>query len=102
MMLRAVEGVVTLAVRARPGAKKTGITGTYGDGDNAQLKIAVHAPPLDGRANQALITFLADIFSWPARSIELLSGGSSRSKVILLRGLPLADAKGILHSLLVR
>jgi len=69
-MLRVVATGVTLTVRAQPGAKKTAITGVYGEGDAAQLKIAVHAPPIEGRANQALIKFL-----------EL-----SRSKVFLVRG----------------
>jgi len=48
-MVRATAGGVTLAVRAQPGAKKTAITGIYGEGAAAQLKIAVHAPRL-GRA----------------------------------------------------
>ena len=67
LMLRATPGGVTLAVRAQPGAKKTAITGVYGEGAAAQLKIAVHAPPLEGRANQALIAFLAETFSIPKK-----------------------------------
>jgi uncharacterized protein len=58
-MLRAAADGVTLAVRAQPGAKKTAIAGIYGEGAKAQLKIAVQAPPLEGRANEALIAFLA-------------------------------------------
>lgn len=77
---------VLLAVRAHPGARKTAITGTYGEGAAAQLKIAVHAPPTEGRANQALIQFLAHRFSIPKSAVELVSGASSRSKVFLLRG----------------
>ena len=73
-------------MRAQPGAKKTAITGVYGEGATAQLKIAVHAPPLEGRANAALIAFLADIFSRLKFAVELTSGDSSRSKVFLLRG----------------
>ena len=80
-MLRQTAAGVNVAVRARPGAKKTAITGLYGEGEAAQLKIAVHAPPLEGRANQALIAFLADVFSLPKSAIELISGHSSRSKV---------------------
>ena len=53
-MLRAGAGGVTLAVRAQPGAKKTAIVGVYGEGNTAQLKIAVQAPPVEGRANEAL------------------------------------------------
>ena len=55
VMLRAAAGGVTLAVRAQPGAKKTAIIGVYGEGAAAQLKIAVQAPPVEGRANSALI-----------------------------------------------
>lgn len=84
-MIRETAAGVRLAVRAQPGAKKTTITGTYGEGANAQLKIAVHAPPIEGRANQALIAFLAEFFSVPRARVELVSGELSRSKVFLLR-----------------
>ena len=92
-MLRSVADGVTLAVRAQPGAKKTAITGVYGEGPAAQLKIAVHAPPLEGRANQALIAFLAETFGLPKNVVELVSGELSRSKVIMLRGVTLAQAE---------
>ena len=95
-MLRATSQGVTLAVRAQPGAKKTAIAGIYGEGSAAQLKIAVHAPPLEGRANAALTAFLAETFSLPKSAIELVSGDSSRSKVFLLRGLTLAQANLVL------
>jgi uncharacterized protein len=83
-------------VRGQPGAKKTALSGIYGDGRAAQLKIAVHAPPLEGRANDALIAFLAETFGLPKSSVELLSGELSRSKVFLLRGMTLAQATAIL------
>jgi len=95
-MLREVAGGVTLAVRAQPGAKKTTIVGVYGEGDTAQLKIAVQAPPLEGRANEALVAFLAETFGIPKRSVELVSGELSRSKVFLLSGVRLGRAKQIL------
>ena len=65
LMLHATAAGVTLAVRAQPGAKRTAVTGIYGEGSAAQLKIAVHAPPLEGRANAALIEFLAETFGLP-------------------------------------
>ena len=74
-------------MRAQPGAKKTAIAGIYGEGDAAQLKIAVQAPPVEGRANAALIDFLAQTFSLPKSAVELVSGESSRSKVFRLRGI---------------
>jgi uncharacterized protein (TIGR00251 family) len=92
-MLREHAAGVTLAVRAQPGAKKTAITGVYGEGATAQLKIAVHAPPIEGRANQALIAFLAETFYLPKNSVELVSGELSRSKVFLLRGASLPDVR---------
>ena len=92
-MLRATASGATLAVRAQPGAKKTAITGVYGEGASAQLKIAVHAPPLEGRANAALVAFLAETFAVPKNSVELVTGELSRSKVFLLRGVTQAQAE---------
>jgi uncharacterized protein (TIGR00251 family) len=95
-MLRETQNGISLAVRAQPGAKKTAISGRYGEGSGVQLKIAVHAPPLEGRANAALIEFLASTFSLPKSAIELASGDSSRSKIFQLRGITLAEAEKIL------
>jgi hypothetical protein len=92
-ILRAIAGGVTLAVRAQPGAKKTAIIGVYGEGSTAQLKIAVQAPPIEGRANSALIAFLAETFGVAKNAVELISGELSRSKVFLLRGITLAQAE---------
>jgi uncharacterized protein (TIGR00251 family) len=96
-MLRTVAGGITLAVRAQPGAKKTVIVGVYGEGASAQLKIAVQAPPLEGRANSALIAYLAETFDLPKKEVELLTGESSRSKVFLLRGLTIESAQAKLR-----
>jgi uncharacterized protein (TIGR00251 family) len=95
-MLRESAAGVTLAVRAQPGSKKTAITGVYGEGPDAQLKIAVQAPPLEGRANQALVAFLAETFSIPKNAVEQTTGESNRSKVFLLRGVALAKAETVL------
>lgn len=95
-MLREAAGGVTLAVRAQPGAKKTAIIGVYGEGVAAQLKIAVHAPALEGRANEALIVFLAEFFSLPKNAVEFIAGELSRSKIFLLRGVTLTAAKHLL------
>ena len=95
-MIRETAEGVTLAVRAQPGAKKTAIAGIYGEGDSAQLKIAIHAPPIEGRANHALIAFLADLFSLVRRDVMLVSGETNRSKVVLLRGVALDRARRVL------
>jgi uncharacterized protein len=96
-MLREAAGGVTLAVRAQPAAKKTAIVGVYGEGDASQLKIAVQAPPVDGRANEALIAFLAELFGLPRKSVELASGELSRNKVFFLSGLNRTKAESILQ-----
>ncbi|MGA2167462.1 MAG: DUF167 domain-containing protein [Terracidiphilus sp.] len=93
-MIRAVADGVTLAVRALPGArKKTAILGVYCEGEKARLKIAVQAPAVEGRANSALVEFLAETFGLPKNQVELVSGELSRSKVFLLRGVTLAKAE---------
>ncbi len=94
-MVRAVDGGVTLAVRAQPGAKRTAVLGVYGEGAGAQLKIAVQAPPVEGRANSALIEFLADKFGVAKSYVELVSGELSRSKVFLIRGVGLGQADAL-------
>jgi uncharacterized protein len=95
-MIRATAEGVTLAVRAQPGAKRSAITGVYGEGATAQLKIAVQSPPVEGRANLALIGFLAEKFGVGKGQVELVSGELSRSKVFLLRGVSVAQAEALL------
>jgi len=85
-MLRVVPDGVMLAVRAQPGAKKTAITGVYSEGLTARLKIAVHAPPAEGRANSALVEFVAETLGLSKNQVEIVSGELSRSKVLLVRG----------------
>jgi hypothetical protein len=99
-VIRETRDGMTLAVRAQPGAKKTAIVGVYGEGESAQLKIAVQAPPVEGRANQALVAFLAECFSLSRSSFVLISGELSKSKVFLLRGATLAQAQSVLRNLL--
>ncbi len=97
-MLRAVQDGITIAVRAQPGARKTTVVGLYGEGATAQLKIAVQAPPIEGRANAALIAFFAELFGIPKNSVELMSGELARSKVFRLRGITVQRAEAALKS----
>ncbi|MDR3739206.1 MAG: DUF167 domain-containing protein [Terracidiphilus sp.] len=97
-MIRQTAEGVTVAVRAQPGAKKTAIVGVYGEGAAAQLKIAVQAPPIGGRANEALIAFLAKTCGVPKSAVSLVNGELSRSKVFLLRGVTLAQAEAVLKT----
>lgn len=99
-MLRETKEGVSLAVRAQPGAKRTAVVGVHGEGATAQLKVAVHAPPLEGRANAALLPFIAEIFGLSKSAVEMTSGETSRSKVFLLKGVSKAQAEVILQKLL--
>ncbi len=84
----------SLAVRVQPGAKKTVISGVYGEGDEAQLKIAVKAPPVEGRANEALVAFLAEVFGVSRTSIAVAHGQSGRSKLVIVKTAKAAAARG--------
>jgi uncharacterized protein len=75
------EGCV-LPVRAQPGARKTAVLGEQA----GALKVAVTAPPEDGRANQALAATLREALGLKRSQVELLSGATSRDKKVLVRG----------------
>lgn len=72
------DGSVTLSLHVQPGAKKTGFAGLHGEA----LKIRLAAPPVDGKANACLLAFLAEFAGVPQRMVSLLSGETSRQKVV--------------------
>ncbi len=88
------EGCV-LPVRAQPGARKAGVKGEH----NGALKLAVTAPPEDGRANEALIELLRDLLDLKRSQVELISGATSREKKFLIRGMNRADLAAKLSAL---
>lgn len=71
-----------LALRVQPGAKRTEVVGAHGDA----LKIRLAAPPVDGKANEALIAFLAEAFGVPTRNVTIVSGPAGRSKRVRVEG----------------
>lgn len=68
---------IRIHVHAQPGAKRTEVVGLHGDA----LKIRIQAPPLEGRANEELIRFLAETLGVPRSRVSLIRGDKSRSKV---------------------
>ncbi|MGE5323391.1 MAG: DUF167 domain-containing protein [Actinomycetota bacterium] len=74
---------VTFAVKVHPRARKNAIAGTVGDA----LKLSLTAPPVGGRANQAVIEFFADIFAIPRSSVSIASGETSRNKIVRVSGI---------------
>lgn len=81
--LRAGPDGVSFAVRVQPRARRNAVVGELGDA----LKIALTAPPVDGRANEACITFFAELLGVPRSSVTITSGQSSRNKVIRVTGI---------------
>jgi uncharacterized protein (TIGR00251 family) len=69
---------LVLVLYVQPGATRTEIAGTHGEA----LKIRIKAPPVEGKANAALVRYLAEVFGVPARQVTLVRGDSSRQKVL--------------------
>jgi uncharacterized protein len=82
----------TLSVRVHPGARKNGVTGVHADA----LKIALTAPPAAGKANEALIAFVADALRVPRARIVIVSGLTSRAKMIRITGKSAAEVAAAL------
>ena len=72
---------VRIHVRVVPRASRNGAQGLLGDA----IKIRLQAPPVEGKANLALIAFLADALHIPSRNVELLHGETGRNKTVLIR-----------------
>lgn len=76
------DGRITLTLHIQPGAKKSEITGLHGDA----LKLRLAAPPVDGKANEALVGFIADRLGLARSAVTLRSGHTSRRKVLEVSG----------------
>lgn len=75
-------GAVVLSVRVQPRASKDEIAGEIG----GALKVRLQAPAVEGRANEALIEFLAQLLKTPKSAVRILSGDRSRTKRIEIGG----------------
>ncbi len=69
-----------LDLHVQPGAKRTHVVGEHG----GRLKMSLKAAPVEGKANETLIAFLANAFSVPRRQVILVKGVSSRQKRVLI------------------
>ena len=88
------EAPVTLSIRIQPRASKNEIVAMAGGG----LKIRLTAPPVDGAANEALVKFLSAALSIPRSNIEIISGHTSREKIVRIGGLCDAEARRLLNN----
>jgi uncharacterized protein len=87
--LKESQAGTTFAVKIHPRAKKNAITGQVGDA----LKVALTAPPIDGKANQACIEFFAKLLNVPRSFVTIAAGQTSRNKVIRVAGLSAEEIK---------
>lgn len=81
-----------LPVRVHPGAKRNAVNGTH----DGALKISLTTPPTDGRANEALIAFVAEHLRLPRARVTLLTGATSRSKTLRIAGKSAAEVQAAL------
>ena len=89
--------VLTLTLHVRPNAKRTEIAGLHG----VHLKVRVAAPPVEDKANELLIGFLADKFDLPGGQVMIRRGSHGRTKTVEIYGQAaslLARVKMLLHS----
>jgi uncharacterized protein (TIGR00251 family) len=78
-----------IAIKAIPNAPRNQVAGWMGD----MLKVKVHAPALEGRANEELCEFLAEELGLPKRAVALVHGEKSRQKLVAIEGLDLQHVK---------
>lgn len=87
------DGTCSLSVYVQPRASKNGFTALHGQ----EIKLAVTAPPVDNKANKAVIGYLATFFRIPKRSIELVNGQNSRHKRLIVSGLDEEQIRSSIH-----
>lgn len=78
-----------LEIKAIPNAPRSEVVGWLGDA----LKVKVHAPPVEGKANEALCAFLAETLGLPKRSVTMVQGTASRRKLVQIAGRSLEELR---------
>ncbi len=82
-MIKQLPGGVQISLHVLPNAPKSQIIGEH----NGSLKIKIKAPPVDGKANEAIVDFFSRLLKVSKSSIEILKGDKSKAKKILIHGL---------------
>ena len=81
-----------IQIKVHPRAKRTAVAGKLGDA----WKLDLAAPPVEGKANEECIRFLAELAGVPRSRVRIVSGASSRIQVVDLEGLDQADFERLL------
>lgn len=84
---QSADGALLLSLHIRPGAKRSAVVGEYGEA----LKVSLQAPPVDGKANAALRSMVAERLGVALSSVVLVSGETSRSKRLRVSGTSLSE-----------
>ena len=84
---------VILDIHASPRAARNQIQGLHGDA----LKVRLQAPPVDGKANETLVEYIAEVLDIPRRQIALISGETNRHKRLAVRGISARAVRDILR-----
>ena len=79
----------SLSVKVVPGASRTQVVGAYGEG----IRVRIAAPPEKGRANEELLSHLAEVLDCPVSRLRISSGSSSPRKVVELSGVDQTEAR---------
>jgi len=88
------EASVTFSIRIQPRASRN----EFMRMEDGSLKIRLTAPPVDGAANEALIKFLANQFDISRSQVEIVSGHTSRDKIVRIAGFGKGEAERLLNS----
>jgi uncharacterized protein (TIGR00251 family) len=93
-VIQSTANAIIISIRVIPRAGKSGVAGTRGD---AWL-VRLHAPPVDGAANEELVEFIAEVLAVPKRAVSIASGERSRQKRVRVSGIDAATAAARLAS----
>jgi len=88
-------GKVSFKVKVQPRASKNGLAGIMEDA----VKLRITAPPVDGEANKGVIQFFARLFGISQKEVAIISGISSRTKIVEISGVAVSEVAEILNDL---
>ena len=86
--------VIRVSVHVQPRATRSEVVGLHG----SALKVRLHAPPVDGAANEALVEMMADVLGVPRRAVRIVAGLSSRAKTVEIDGTTESAVRMLLKS----
>ena len=88
MSITAVPGGVRIQLHVQPGASSSGVAGLHGD----RIRLRIQSPPVDGRANEAVLEWIAAQLAVPRRAVTLVRGEKSREKTVEIAGISVEAA----------